>query len=557
MALSIITSEERHYVIAHGEEPRPMSEIRFALRFYWQIAVWCCALGCALSASAETPKLWFYYPTNLLPDENIPKLQAIWQRAAAAGYSTVLLSDSKFARLRTLPEHYFANCRKVRQIARNLKLDIVPAVFPVGYSNDILYNDPNLAEGLPVNDTLCIVHDGSASCTADPPVTLAKPAFTDQTVHIVGNVATVHGDAVHHRFAFKLALPEFRCYHVSVEIKTQGYTAHPQIVALAGDRGLTFTNLDVKPTQDWKRQDIIFNTLDNENVMLYFGVWDQAKGTLFWRNWKIEEIGLLNVLRRDGTPCTVKVEGGRTCEEGKDYDPISDPHMGNDPWPGEYQVWHEPPVIHTRLPEGTRLRVSWYHPVVIYDEQVCGCISDPKMMALLADQAKQMKEVWNADGYMMSHDEFRVFNWDASCAAEHRTPGQLLAENVRRCTDLLRPKTAYVWSDMFDPYHNAVTGPYYLVNGPWTGSWEGLDKSVVIVNWNYEHRDQSLKFFADRGNSQVLAGYYDGPLSDWKNWLVSARSVPNVVGYLYTTWSRNYDHLEEFATIARESAGRQ
>ena len=52
---------------------------------------------------------------------------------------------------------------------------------------------------------------------------------------------------------------------------------------------------------------------------------------------------------------------------------------------------------------------------------------------------------------------------------------------------------------MFDPYHNAVEGPYYLVNGPWTGSWEGLDKDVMVVNWNYGKRDQSLKFFADRG----------------------------------------------------------
>jgi hypothetical protein len=69
-------------------------------------------------------------------------------------------------------------------------------------------------------------------------------------------------------------------------------------------------------------------------VTLYFGVWDQAKGTLFWRNWKIEEVGLLNVLRRDGTPCTMKIDGGRSCEEGKDYERISDPHMGNEPLAG-------------------------------------------------------------------------------------------------------------------------------------------------------------------------------------------------------------------------------
>ena len=69
------------------------------------------------------------------------------------------------SRLRTLPEKYFENCRKVREIARDLKLDIVPAVFPVGYANDILYNDPNLAEGLPVKYTLFVVHDGVASAS--------------------------------------------------------------------------------------------------------------------------------------------------------------------------------------------------------------------------------------------------------------------------------------------------------------------------------------------------------------------------------------------------------
>ena len=59
--------------------------------------------------------------------------------------------------------------------------------------------------------------------------------------------------------------------------------------------------------------------------------------------------------------------------------------------------------------------VSWYHPAIIYDEQVLCLHLEPKTMALLADQAKRMKELWQADGYMMSHDEFRVFNWDAGC----------------------------------------------------------------------------------------------------------------------------------------------
>ena len=45
-----------------------------------------------------------------------------------------------------------------------------------------------------------------------------------------------------------------------------------------------------------------------------------------------------------GTPVHLKTESGQELAEGKDYEPIVDPHLGNDPWKGEYQSWHEPPA---------------------------------------------------------------------------------------------------------------------------------------------------------------------------------------------------------------------
>jgi hypothetical protein len=127
----------------------------------------------------------------------------------------------------------------------------------------------------------------------------------------------------------------------------------------------------------------------------------------------------------------------------------------------------------------------------------------------------------------------------------------MLAANAKMCVGLLRPSTVYVWNDMFDPYHNAVPGPYYLVNGPWTGSWEGLDKDVVIMNWNHGKRDQSLKFFADRGHKQVIATYYDDPdLRQTKDWLKTTAQTPaGVVGYMYTTWRGDYSKMEAFAKL--------
>lgn len=499
----------------------------------------------------DKPDLWLYCPMNLLPDQNVDKLEQLWRRAAAAGYNHVLLADSKFNRLTSMPKSYFHNCDRVKQIARELHIQIVPAEFDLGYSNDLLSNDPNLAEGLPVKDTPFVVQHGQAHCEMDPKVELKKPSFKDDVVHIEDGVATVKDNSGNARFVYALKVPPFRCYHVSVEIKTDHYTAEPEIHPIGGNRTLCWQTLHVAHTQDWKREDLVFDSLDNSKVNLYFGVWGNGKGTLQWRNWDIEEVGLLNVLRRDGAPCVVTTEDGKPVTEGRDYDRIEDPHMGTVPYAGEYQAWHAPPTIHTKLPDGTRLRVSWYFPPIVYDGEVAACISEPKTDQLLADQARQMRQLWGADGYMMSYDEFRCCNWDASCAQRKQTPGRMLAESVRRCTKLVEPQQAYTWNDMFDPFHNAVEGPYYLVNGPWASSWEGLDPSVIILNWNHGKRDQSLKFFADRGNRQILCGFYDNDLSEWKQWLDSGKNVKGIVGYMYTTWKRDYSKLEEFAKMSR------
>src|ERR1044071_1122679 len=118
-----------------------------------------CAILILLSAAsvrANPPaELWLYYPTNFQVDENVPKLDAIWRRAAKAGYTHILLADSKFAKLGDLggmERRYFANVEKTKKLAAELKLTIVPTVFHVGYSSALLWHDPNLAEGLPAKD---------------------------------------------------------------------------------------------------------------------------------------------------------------------------------------------------------------------------------------------------------------------------------------------------------------------------------------------------------------------------------------------------------------------
>src|SRR6185312_158071 len=206
------------------------------------------------------------------------------------------------------------------------------------------------------------------------------------------------------------------------------------------------------------------------------------------------------------------------------------------------------------------LLVSWYHPVITIGSQVMCCLSEPKLESILRDQARRVNELFRPRTFFMSHDEIRVANWCKACRDRKMTPGQLLAENVRRCTAILKsvnPRARIrVWSDMFDPHHNAVD-TYYLDNGSLKGSWEGLSRDAIVANWNGGKARESLAFFDGRGHRQLIAGYYDvDDLSNFQNWDRAARHTNGVVGFMYTTWANKYSLLESYGEALRATRHR-
>ncbi len=515
-------------------------------------------LGVRLLGAAPLER-WVYAPLNHLVPQEVRRVEALMERAKVAGYTHFLLADSKFSRLEDMGERYFKQVAQVKQKAADLGLQVVPAVFPVGYSNDMLGRDPNLAEGLPVRDAPFTVENGEAKLTPDPVVSLPalkdrkRWGFIDDNLVPDGEgVKLTHGGGANARFMLKVKTVPFRHYHVSVRLKTEGFKGMPEIKALdpKTSRGLCYTYLKARSTQDWTTHHVTFNSLGNGEINLYFGVWGAGQGTLWMSDPLMEEAGPVNLLRRPSCPLKVVEENGQELTEGRDFERLEDPKLGNQPYGGEYEVWHEAPPLRVKRPDGTRLRVSWYHPHVIYEGQVCGAVGEPAFMNLLQRQAEQMHRTWGTKGYMMSHDEWRVLGWDGTNAGKAVTPGTMVSENVKRCTAFLSAVNPggriHVWNDMFDPHHNGVKD-YYLVNGDLTGSWAGLDPSVVVMNWNFGQRDKSLAFFSRRGNRQILSGYYDAGPDQIKDWLISAKGVPGVIGVMYTTWEQNYVDLEAFA----------
>jgi hypothetical protein len=525
----------------------------------------CIFLATLFVSSAGAMEKWLYYPTNLLVEKNVDALEGIWKRAAAAGYTHVMIADSKFCKLKDMEEmpRYFKNIERVKKIAAELKLEVVPALFPVGYSNDILWHDPNLIEAMPVKDQPLVVQGGVARLDdPDAPAipeggftNLKKWGFHDESLVLEGHALHITGKTGNARIFLPLKVQPWRQYHVSVRVKTKDLKGQPEIKVLPehGDgAGLQWDHLGTKPTQDWTEHHAIFNSQKFTNVSLVFGMWGSNGGELWWDEPKIEEVAFVNLVRRPGAPFVIANADGKILAEGRDFEKLADPLLGSHPWKGEYDSFHEPPLLKISLPDGTKLLASYHHGVTVYDHQATICLSEPQTYDLLRDQARRVHAAWGAKGYFMSHDEIRVMNWCAACEARHLTPGQMLADNVKRCIAMLREVNPggriYVWNDMFDPNHNAVKGPYYLVNGPITGSWEGLDKDVIIVPWLFEKRDASLKFFADRGNKQVVAGYYDAKPLNAVDWLTAAKGVPgSVIGAMYTTWQNNYSEMEAFS----------
>lgn len=551
-----------------------------------------CLTALALGATGRAEpyaQRWFYSQTNLQVEKNADQLVALIHRAARSGYNGVVLADYKLNILDRVPKHYFTHLDRVKRAAADAGVEIIPAVFPIGYSAGILAHDPNLAEGLPVKDVPFVIKDGVGRLVPNAATRLrnggleetkgdrfvgfgfqddpGQKTFADRATVFRGKVSCrmenfTRGSSANSRLTQRVAVRPYACYRLSAHVKAKDLKPAGNFKLMAmGEKGrvLTFQEGELPPTTDWKEIDVVFNTLGETAVTLYAGIWAGQSGTVWVDELKLEELALVNVLRRGGCPLKVtSADGKTTYAEGTDFAPVRDPKLGQDPWAGEYSFRHAGAELRlvpgSRIREGDTVRVSWYHPVKTHSYQVASTLVEPKLYDVLREQARLVRKHLTPKTWFFSHDELRVAGWCKLCEESRKTPGELLADNVSRCVKIVRDLDAkakiVIWSDMFDPNHNAVDR-YYLVNGSLRESWKGLPPDVQIANWNGGKAAQSLKFFAGRGHEQVIAGYYDSGVANFHHWHKAAKGVKGVKGFLYTTWRGDYSQLEAYGKLMR------
>jgi hypothetical protein len=543
------------------------------------IAGWLLA-GNSLASAPFADRFVWVFGWGLGQDSDVEEISRLLQTAGRHGFNGAVFSAGMDTLCQQSPD-YFRRLDQLQRACETNGLELIPAIFSVGYGGGLLSHDRNLAEGVPVVDAPFRAQGGVARFAETHSARLANGGFEDfqgqqpkqfDFCDQPGEISFIDPE-IKHRGAVSLRLEHFtanphghgrvmrtvrvrphRCYRIELWVKTEGLQPAGafRILVLAGERELAPREFRLPPTTDWRKLTVLFNSLDCAEVKLYAGLWGGQSGKAWLDDWSLEEVGPINVLRRPGTPVTVRnAEGTLTYAEGTDYAPLQDPNL--QPWSQDKEALALQLPPGSRIHDGDALQVSWYHAMLIHDSQVTACMGEPAVYAIFDHEAKLLAERAHPRRVLLNLDEVRMGGTCRAC--QGRNLGELLGECVTRQTQSLRrylPEVqVYAWSDMLDPNHNAH-GNYYLAAGDFTGSWNQVPKDLVIAVWGGEPREKSLRFFADHGFHTLAACYYDADdLTESKAWLDLARKIPRVNGLMYTPWLKKYDLLPAFGEMLK------
>jgi len=535
-------------------------------------------VAAAFGQSKVYPDRWVMLGSDLGSDQELARIEGLARMGREHGINGILFSAG-FDTMDLKTPEFFRRLTRLKQTCDQLGVEVIPAGFGVGYGGGVLAHDKNLAAGLPVRGALFLAKGNEATFQADPVVKITNAGFeafagsmpSGFTAHGASaalDTAVFHSGRASVRFedfrdpeagvyvAQPLRVHPYRCYRLRAWVKTDG--AGPRmaihLLAVAPDgRDLSYMEPPLPETSDWHEVVWGFNTWYADQVEFRVGVSDGKRGKVWVDDVSIEEVGLTNVLRRPGTPVVVRNDKtGTVYEEGRDYAPIADSQL-NFNWD------HEGPAIHllpgSRIHSGDRLRVDYYHGTTIYRDQVTIDMSEPAVFDVWQRQVPIIEKYLAPKKYFLSMDEVRVGGFCEACKRRHLSMAQILGECVTRQHQMIRAANpqaeVYVWSDMFDPNHNAQE-KYYLVDGSFNETWKYIPKDLVIGCWYYEKRDLSLAFFSQLGYRTLAAGYYDADdLENPKGWLASLDRTRGALGIMYTTWENKFQLLPAFGDLLK------
>ena len=260
----------------------------------------------------------------------------------------------------------------------------------------------------------------------------------------------------------------------------------------------------------------------------------------------------------------------------------------------------------SRLEGADKIYVDYYEPKAnqYADDRYSVCLSEETLYEYFTATAATIQETLHPKTWFLGFDEVTIGGTCETCHSTGLTTAQIFGKSVARQSEIIKNTQGVdpnvqivVWSDMFDPSHNATETPYQDVNGSLKDAVEYIPKDLIIACWYdgdttrrqetmtvdkvAEHATYTLKFFSDRGFRTISSSYYDWSKGysssemppydldfNTRGWLTATvdswNELSGVSGMFYLTWpesgKRDYDYLDSFAaalnTIHRVQPGK-
>ena len=526
---------------------------------------------------------WFYVARNLRTDQELADVEELVRTAGKVNLNGMLFACGVEGYAGWEPERK-ARLAQLKKTCDANGVEIIPIIWSIGYGT-MLGRNLNFVEGIPCKDipyiakggkaflngrdTMVIANGGFEQHDGDKPTwngwidAPGKRSFTDTMVAHSGKCSVrlekfgedKHG---HGRICMYLKLTPNRRYRLKLFAKSEGLVPNKGkfMLQFYGKNGEQKASAipDIAPTQDWKEYSLVFSNGDMAEGNIYVGMWGGVEGKLWIDDITLEMDGVSDVIRRDGTPFTVKnAKSGEIYEEGRDYAKVEGLKRITSN-PKESLVLDLPQG--SRIHDGDELLISFYQPARAIAHQYSTCMSEPALYDEFRKSAKEIMKALNPHKWFLSMDEVRAGGTCAACEARHMDMAHILGDCITKQRAIIkevRPDAEiYIWSDMLDPKHNARDN-YFNCKGTFEGSWNLIPKDIIISCWYHKIREDSMSFFEKLGFRTQAAAYYDvDSLDSSREWLETCNHTKNCTGIMYTSWRRKYALLEEFGKMVQE-----
>ena len=530
-------------------------------------------------ANSTMKDRWFFAFGYDRTRADTDKIKALIDTAAAHGLNGMVLSSFGLDSITSWDEQGVALLKEVAAHCQEKGIELIPTGFSAGYGGGALSYNLSFADALP---TRVLLKAQGGKIVPAPMMNLLVNGdleqqtnnqfkgfdFNDQpgvisfadsvaasgkgSIRFENFTANQHG---HGRIMQSVKVQPGRTYRFTCKFKTQDLNpvSGLSVMMLSGGKDVTSVKPTLKPTQDWTEVTLELTNSNKTELSIYAGIWGGKSGKFWIDDMKFGEAGDLSYIpRRDGTPLQLKsADGQKSYVEGKDYEAIRC-----------LQSLDSVKVLPgSAISDGEDLVLDCYKiPYVAHEwgRQISLCMSNPALYDYWKAQAVRLHEVIPYKKFLLAMDEIRNGGGCQLCQKSGKSMAQILGDCVTRQDAIFKqidPNIeVMIWSDMFDPAHNAHNN-YYGVVGDYTGSWKYVPKDVTMACWYYEIRDKSLKFFSEQGFKTFGAAYYDADdLTNPKDWLKSLKATPNAEGIMYTTWQKKYGLLAGFGDLVSVGA---